>query len=75
MQRIESITAFVVEDDTGEGVAAFLGPKGMWLPMVAADPERVASLRPHAEAIVKASGKRIRVVRFTTRTELDVIEP
>ena len=45
------------------------------LPLIAADLIRLQQLRPMAEKVAKASGHSIRLVRFTTRTEIDVIEP
>lgn len=44
--RIETITAFTtIGDDDEEGVLAFLGKDGFWIPMVAANPERLEDLR------------------------------
>src|SRR5664279_1316497 len=52
------------------GIVAWNG-----LPLIAADLIRLQQLRPMAEKVAKASGHSIRLVRFTTRTEIDVIEP
>lgn len=74
--RIERIWAFVsVADDNDEGVAAFNATPVWTLPMVAADEERVASLRPIARQLAKLSGKPIKLVRFETRVEEEVFEP
>lgn len=71
--KIETLHAFIATDDDGvEGVAAF-NMGGNWFPMVAADPERLASLRPVAEAIVQTSGKPLTLARFSTRTDLEVL--
>ena len=72
MMRIDSLWAFIAADADGEGLTGFMSPSG-WMPMVAADEARVASLRPIAEDIAKASGKEVRLVRFSVRTEIEVI--
>lgn len=77
MPRITEMFAFVVAD-TGpddEGVTAFCGPDGTWRPMVGADMARINSLREHAQAIASVTGKPIKVLRFTGRTEVEVIAP
>jgi hypothetical protein len=77
MPRIEEMFAFVVAD-TGpddEGIPAFCGPDGVWRPMVGADMARVQSLREHAQAIADVTGKPIKVLRFSRRSQVEVIEP
>lgn len=77
MPRIDEMFAFVAWD-TGpndEGVTAFCGPDGVWRPMVGADMTRVAALREHAQAIANVTGKPIRLLRFSTRSEVEVIAP
>lgn len=74
--RIETVFAFVVIDTDGtEGIPAVRGPDGMAMPLVAADPERLASLRPVAQLMAMRLGKRVELIRFTTRTHLDWLEP
>lgn len=77
MPRIDEIYAFVAEDagPDDEGVSAFLMPDGVWMPLIAADQKRVDSLRNLALEIVRASGKRHRLLRFSVREELEVLEP
>lgn len=73
--RIETIHAFVaVDDDDEEGLTGFMSESG-WMPMVAADPTRLESLRPIAQQIAAASGATIKLVRFSQREELEVIAP
>jgi len=43
------------------------------MPLVGADMARVDSLRPIAEAIVRQLGKPVKLLRFGTREELEVI--
>ncbi len=72
--RIDEIYAFIAEEAKGEGVCAFQFGNTL-LPMVCADIARVDSLREKAREIAAVSGRRIRLVRFTTRTELELIDP
>ena len=80
MPRISEMFAFIAEDagpeDEGVVATSIHHPLGViHMPLVGADMARVASLRPKALAIARASGKRIRLVRFSLREELEVIEP
>ena len=76
MPRIEQIFVFAALDKSpdDEGVAAFKTGEG-WMPMVGADLKKVDQLRPIAEEIAHKTGKKIRVLKFTLREELEVIEP
>ncbi len=78
MPKIDELFAFIAED-TGpddEGVAATFLPRfGVWIPLVGADMDRMKSLIPEAQRIAQVSGKSIKLVRFSQRTELEVIEP
>jgi hypothetical protein len=67
--------AFVAVEDDGEGICGFLMPDGKWVPLVGADMERIDALRPIAKEIAEQSGKTIRLIHFSTRRELEVIEP
>lgn len=72
---IADIYAFVaVHPDGDEGI---LGQSigGVLMPLIGADLTRLQQLRPMAEQIAKESGKVVKLVRFTNRTELDVIQP
>ena len=80
MPRIEEMYAFVVED-TGpddEGVIGIQSPPGddgrtLWLPLVGADMARVESLRPIAQGIGHQLGKKVTLVHFSNREDLEVI--
>jgi hypothetical protein len=63
-----------VHEDGDEGVVA-MRMGSAWIPLVAADPIRLAQLRPIAEATARTTGKSIRLVRFTTREEVETIDP
>lgn len=74
MPKITEIYVFVAEvtgpDD--EGVVA-MKAGDVWLPLVGADRARVDSLRPIAQDMAQASGKPIRLLRFTVREELETL--
>lgn len=75
MPKIDEIFAFVSLDDEGEGIIGFLSSSGQWMPLVGADMKRVEALRPIAKDIAQQSGKTVRLLHFSTRHELEVIEP
>jgi hypothetical protein len=72
--HIGHLWAFVATDSDGnEGLMA-----GMFgnvvAPLVAADDNRLDSLRVMAEAGAKASKRVVRLVKFTTRVEVEVFD-
>jgi hypothetical protein len=72
--RIEEIWAFLSLDEGGEGVCA--APMGqMTLPLIAADKQRLDLLYPLARAMAKAFNKPIRLVKFTKREDVEIIQP
>jgi hypothetical protein len=76
--RVTELYAWVVTD-TGpddEGVPAFLGPTGAWMPMMGADLERAASLRAEAEKVAAITGKPVRLLRSVGELEeVEVVAP
>ncbi len=69
---MDELFLFVAEDEEGEGlIGQRIGDQ--WIPFVCADKARLNSLRPMAENIARESGKKIKLIKFTTRTELEVI--
>lgn len=80
MPRIEEMYAFIVEDSgpDDEGVIGIqTGPgddgQRLWLPLVGADMARVNSLRPIAQGIGHQIGKKVTLVHFSNRQDLEVI--
>lgn len=76
MPRIDTLYAFVAED-TGpddEGVIGMLTTDG-WLPLVGADMARIDSVRIAAEQIARDTGKRVKLLQFTNRVEMEEINP
>lgn len=73
--KIESMSAFIAEESDGdEGLTAFFTPEG-WLPMVAADEDRVQSLMPMAQMIANQTGRAVTLVRFSVRENLTTLHP
>ncbi len=79
MPKLEAMYAYIaheIGDPDDEGVTAFLpGPSAQWVPMVGADEERMASLKPMAQELANATGQRMTLVKFSVRTDLETIEP
>lgn len=71
MPRIEEMYAFVAED-SGPEDEGLIGTKteAGWMPLVGADMARIESLKPIARGIAAATGKKIKILRFTQREEL-----
>lgn len=77
MPKITALYAFVVED-TGpddEGILAASVGDDIFLPLVGADMERVNSLKPTAAKLAGALGKPVKIVLFSERTEVEVLNP
>ena len=63
------------EKDGGEGIPAFDLGKGMVMPLVGADRERVESLRPYAENVVNEMGLPVKLMKFSNMEVIKLIEP
>jgi len=81
MPKITDMYAFIVEDtgpdDEGViGIQSMEGESGerIWLPLVGADMARVNSLKPIAEGIGRQIGKKVTLVHFSNREDLEVIQ-
>lgn len=74
--RIDEVWLFVSTDEAGEGVCAgpLMGP-GSLVPLIAADEARLNSLIPVAQQIAKESGKSIKLIKMSQRTDLMTIGP
>lgn len=71
---IDSLWAYLAVNEEGEGIIGELTPNG-WLPLVGADKERIASLRPLAERAAAASGRRVVLAKFSVREDIEIIDP
>lgn len=74
--RIMSLHAFVALDPATdeEGVIAQRMIDG-WMPMVAANPERLEQFRADATRIAKATGQTIKLVKFSVREDVETFSP
>lgn len=74
--RINQLYAAVAIDDDGdEGVCAFFNEElRSWMPLVAADERRLADIRRISADIARESQKRVRIIKMTTREELEVFD-
>jgi len=75
LERIDHLWAWVSFDESGEGVCAFITADGLAVPLIAADENRLRAMRPRAVEIARMSGKPVRLVQFTTRRDIEVIQP
>jgi hypothetical protein len=73
--KIETMFAYVAEDEEGEGVAAHYQEGVGWMPLVGADMARMESLRPIAQELANAGGKPLTLITFEKRTDVETIEP
>lgn len=77
MPRIEELFAYIAHepgDPDDEGITAFKAG-GTWMPMVGADEARMKSLKGKAQEIANTTGHMITLVKFSTKTVLETIEP
>ena len=74
--RIDQVWLFVSLDETGEGVCAapILGA-GSLVPLIAADEERMKALIPWAKKLAEMSGKQVKLVKFSQRSEVMAFQP
>jgi hypothetical protein len=74
--RIDEVWLFVSVDETGEGVCgAPLMGAGSLVPLIAADKARLKQLIPIARQVARASGKQVKLIKLSQRTELMTIAP
>ena len=73
--HIDQMYAYVVmDDDDTEGIPAFMNGNTA-IPMVGADLARIESLNPIAKQLAAELGKKVTLVRFSVREQLEVFEP
>jgi hypothetical protein len=83
MPKIEELFLYISHekgDPNDEGICAFKVPargfnKEQWIPMVGADEARMISLKKRAQEIANITRQKITLVKFSTKTELETIEP
>lgn len=74
LEHIKEIYAVLGGDKGGEGVVA-ANINGKWLPLIAADHVRLKDIMPLAQAIASETGDTLKLVKFTTREEVQEIKP
>ena len=76
MPKIKEMFAYIAEEagPDDEGVTCFFWA-GTAMPMVGADLARMESLKPMAQAIAAGTGKKVKLVRFSHREEVEEILP
>lgn len=85
MRTLKTITAFVAVDPANgdEGICSMRLPaknihgknESVEMPMIGADEDRVRSLKKYAEGMSKQWGITIKLVRFSSREDLETIKP
>jgi hypothetical protein len=73
--KINEIWAYVSEDAEGnEGICGFNDPRtNQWIPMIAADVERLKSLKPFAHQISVVTKCKVKLVKFHNREDVGEI--
>lgn len=76
LMRIDEVYMFVSIDETGEGVCAapIMGADSL-VPLIAADEARMKSLIPWAQKLAALSGKQVKLIKLSQRTELMSFQP
>lgn len=76
MNKITEIYAFVAEEELDEGIigqTVVIDNQLVFMPFVCADKARMESLKPLAQGIKKESGKKIKIIKLTHRTDIEEI--
>lgn len=72
MPKITEMFAFIAEDEGPDDEGIIGMPMGdMVMPLVGADMERVDSLRPLAKDVGLLMGKKVKLIRFSVREDLE----
>lgn len=73
--RIDKLWAYVSKDEQGnEGLCAATSPGGMLLPLIAADPARLESIKAIAEQLAEITGRTLVLIELSTRTDVREIK-
>jgi len=74
IDKITEVYAFVSVDEFGEGVIGMtlaVNGRETFMPFVCADKKRMESIKPHAKEIARTTGKKVRLIKLTTREEIE----
>lgn len=72
--RITAVWAAVSVDEGGEGLCA-VNLNGSWTPLIAADERRLEWVVDQARHLARMTGKRIKIIKLTSRIEVMDIPP
>jgi len=76
VQRIDQLWLVTYVDEAGrEIVAQAKLTNGDYAPLIAADAARLESMMPAARAIAKANNVKMRLIKFTSRLDVEEITP
>jgi hypothetical protein len=76
MEKQLKIWVFLGQENGSEGICAMKTPwVDYWLPMVTGLESNLVKMERDAQAIANATGKTIKVVEYSSRTEIKTIEP
>jgi hypothetical protein len=68
---ITELYAFISTDEKGnDGICAMTAANGMTLPMVTSKRRNADAMLPTAEKIARLSGRKIKLIRLSERTDL-----
>lgn len=76
IRSVDEVWAFlsVDEKDNTEGIIGMMTPNG-WLPLIAADAERLTKLLPYAQDVATATNTAVKLVKFAQREDVKILEP
>jgi hypothetical protein len=76
VQRIDQLWLVTFINDAGvETVAQAKATTGDYVPLIAADAARLKSILPAARLVAKANSKKLRLITFTRRLDVEEIQP
>jgi hypothetical protein len=76
VQRLNQLWLVTYIDKTGEEVVVQAKlTNGDYAPLIAADPARLESMMPAARDLAKTRHTKMRLIEFTTRLDIENIEP
>ena len=76
MPKIDEMWAYIAEDQGPDDEGVVGHQVGDWMfPLVGADKAQMDSLKLVAQSICNTTGKAIKLVKFTQRTDLELLEP
>lgn len=74
LEKITEVYVFASVDIHGEGIIGqnmHVMGNNVFMPFVCADKNRMESLKPIAKEIAKETGKKIKLIKLTTREEIE----